>query len=202
MESVPLSLSMASPDLAEGEADVASAVSKPSFPSLYDAHVQMVWRTLRRLGVAESSIEDAVQEVFVVAHRKLETFEGRSSVSTWLYGIAVFVSRNVRRHARRHPEAALPEGHEEPGPGAAQPDVLLADREAARIVERLVDELAEDKREVFVLAELEQLSGPEIAASLGVNLNTVYARLRAARQEFEAAAVRERARQDSFRRRT
>lgn len=178
-------------------------MAKPTFPALYDAHVQMVWRTLRRLGVPPSSIEDAVQEVFVVAHRRLDDFEGRSSVSTWLYGIAVFVSRNARRHARRHPEAPLPPEHEHVGDdGAGRPDRLLAEREAARLVDRLVGELDEDKREVFVLAELEQLSGPEIATSLGVNLNTVYARLRAARQAFEAAAQRERARASSPRRRS
>src|SRR5687767_11675524 len=66
-----------------------------SFEEIYDRHVDVVWRALRRFGVAESSIEDAVQEVFLVAFRKLETFEGKSAVSTWLYGIAAHVARNA-----------------------------------------------------------------------------------------------------------
>jgi RNA polymerase sigma-70 factor (ECF subfamily) len=172
-----------------------------SFQTLYDDHVDMVWRALRRLGVADSSLEDAVQEVFVVAHRKLSSFEGRSSESTWLYGIALMVARNFRRHARRHPESALEPDHEA-SLIAAPPDETLLGREASALVEQLLATLSEDKREVFVLAELEELPGPEIAKTLGINTNTMYARLRAARQAFEEAAHRWRTREAHGARRT
>lgn len=62
-----------------------------------------------------------------------------------------------------------------------------------RILHQLLDQLEDEKREVFVLAELEQLSAPEMAASLGVNVNTLYARVRAARAAFEQAVSRHRA---------
>lgn len=164
-------------------------VPRPEFPALYDDNVDMVWRALRRLGVPEPQLEDAVQEVFLTAHRRLDAFEGRSAVTTWLYGIAVFVARNARRTARRKPETPLLPAHEE-ALISAPPDEALAGRDASRLVESLLAELPEEKREVFVLAELEQLSGPEIAASLELNLNTVYGRLRHARQAFEEAVVR------------
>jgi RNA polymerase sigma-70 factor, ECF subfamily len=172
-----------------------------SFQALYDEHVDMVWRALRRLGVPEGSLEDGVQEVFVVAHRKFVSFEGRSSESTWLYGIAVMVARNVRRHARRHPESALEPAHEE-SLVAAPPDETLLGQEASAVVEQLLATLSEEKREVFVLAELEELPGPEIAKTLGINTNTMYARLRAARQAFEEAAHRWRTREAHGARRT
>ena len=170
-------------------------VARPTFPALYDDHVDIVWRALRRLVIPEANLEDSVQEVFVVAHRKLDSFEGRSSVATWLYGIAILVARNARRHARRHPEAELSEA-KEPVMFTGLPDEVLLDREAALLVEKLLDQLDDDKREVLVLAELEQLSGAEIALSLGLNVNTVYARLRVARQQFDAAVQRERKRQE------
>lgn len=179
-----------------------SKMARPeSFQALYDDHVDMVWRALRRLGVPESSLEDGVQEVFVVAHRKLASFEGRSSESTWLYGIAVMVARNLRRHARRHPEAPLEPAHEE-SLVSAPPDEALGESEASRVVEQLLATLSEEKREVFVLAELEELAGPEIAKTLGINTNTMYARLRAARQAFDEAAHRWRTREARGARRT
>jgi RNA polymerase sigma-70 factor (ECF subfamily) len=176
--------------LAPSYPESGTQVARPTFPALYDDHVDLVWRTLRRLGIAEANLEDSVQEVFVVAHRKLDSFEGRSSVSTWLYGITILVARNARRHARRHPEAELSEA-QEPVMSTGLPDEVLLEREAALLVEKLLDQLDEEKREVLVLAELEQLSGAEIAISLGLNVNTVYARLRAARQQFDAAVIRE-----------
>lgn len=179
--------------------DPAVSVTRPVFPELYDDHIALVWRALRRLGVAEASLEDAAQEVFVVAHRKLASFEGKSSVSTWLYGISVMVARNFRRSVRRHAEAPLEPRHEE-ALTSAPPDEAAESGQASRIVERLLESLSEEKREVFVLAELEELSGPEIATTLGLNLNTVYARLRAARQAFDEAALRFRKAQQQLRR--
>lgn len=167
----------------------------PSFDDLYDAHVELVWRALHRLGVPNPAIEDAVQEVFIVVFKKLDSFEGRSAVSTWLYGICAHVARNARRTTRRHPEtptddARILDSHAQ---DAKTPDESMEDAEATAILYAILDQLDDDKREAFVLAELEQLTAPDIAASLGLNVNTVYARVRAARAAFDQAVARYRA---------
>jgi RNA polymerase sigma-70 factor, ECF subfamily len=167
--------------------------TRPSFEALYDEHVDRLFRAMRRFGVAEASLEDAVQDVFVTAYRRLDSFEGKSSMATWLYGIALHVARNHRRHLRRHPEDATSDTTVLDGESGADPERSLEEAEAVRIMYRLLDELDDDKREVFVLAELEELPAPEIATSLGANINTVYARIRAARAAFDQAVSRHRA---------
>lgn len=174
-----------------GEARIDTPPCVPSFDQLYDEHFDFVWRSVRRLGVREAAMDDAVQEVFLVVHRRLPEFEGRSSLKTWLYGIAVNVARNIARTQARRGAEELPVSVEDtrtPGPARH-----AENREAVALLYRLLDKLDEPKREVFVLAELEQLSAPDIAEALGVNLNTVYSRLRAARRDFEAALQRHRA---------
>jgi RNA polymerase sigma-70 factor (ECF subfamily) len=168
----------------------------PSFEEVYDEHVEFVWRGLRRLGVRDAELDDAVQDVFVVVHRRLSSFEGKSSLKTWLFGIALKVARTHRRSRERRPTTELDPGTEASlaSSPAAHPDRLLEEAEALRTLYALLDELDEDKREAFVLADLEELSAPEIAEALSLNLNTVYARIRAARKAFEEALVRHRAR--------
>jgi len=148
--------------------------------------------------VPSATVDDVVQEVFVVVHRRLSEFEARSSLKTWLYGIVLRVVREHRRTLRRRAPHMLSSVHSVelthvPEQRGVAPDEAAANAEAARIVEQILDVLDEEKREVFVLAELEELSAPEIAEALGVKLNTVYSRLRVARQEFAAAAARHRA---------
>jgi RNA polymerase sigma-70 factor (ECF subfamily) len=168
------------------------------FEALYDAHVVFVFRNVRRLGVPDAHVDDAVQEVFLVVHRRLAEFEGRSSVRTWLFGILARVAADHRRSLRRKsPHLRSPGGVVEPDSIAVErdgPHDVATRAEGVRLLHALLGELDDDKRAVLILAELEQMSSPEIAESLGVNLNTVYARLRAARREFEQAAQRERAR--------
>lgn len=170
-----------------------AAVSAVSLAEVYETHFDFVWRSARRLGVASLHVDDVVQEVFLVVHRRLAEFEGRSSLKTWLFGITRRIVRDHRRSARRKP--AEPLGAIEPADLGPAADVRMTRDEEARLLHAMLDELDEDKREVFVLAELEQMSGPEIADALDVNLNTVYARLRAARASFEQAVLRHQARQ-------
>ena len=167
------------------------------FEPIYDAYFQFVWRSASRLGVPPAQIEDVVQETFLIAHRKLGEFEGRSKLKTWLYGIALRVARVYRARARRERlgDADAVDPDQVHGPDRDRPDARAQDAEAARIVNALLDSLDDDQREVFVLAELEQLSGPEIAEALGLRLNTVYSRLRLARAAFAEAAARYRARE-------
>lgn len=170
----------------------------PSFEEVYDLHAEFVWRGLRRLGVAESCVDDAVQDVFVVVHRRLPEFEGRSSLRTWLFGIMLGVARNARRSARRRaPEGALAAeaGDDLPAPDSRDPEGRVEDAESLRTLYALLDDLDEDKRAVLVMADLEEMTAPEIAAALSLNVNTVYARIRAARQAFEQAVARHRAKE-------
>jgi RNA polymerase sigma-70 factor (ECF subfamily) len=152
-----------------------------------------VWRSLRRLGIPQPQLDDAVQDVFLVVHRRLGEFEGRSTVKTWLFGIALRVASVHRRSAARRPTEPLTEEPADVAAPAAAESLSEA-REAARLVHQLLDSLDEDRRAVFVLSELEQMTAPEISAALGVNLNTVYSRLRLARRDFDAALARYRAR--------
>jgi RNA polymerase sigma-70 factor (ECF subfamily) len=172
----------------------------PAFGEVYEEFFAFVWRSARRLGTPEESIDDVVQEIFLVVHRRLPEFEGRSSLKTWLFGIVLNIVRAHRRSLRtKQPHVidaerrADPETLSDAGP---RPDEILSKAEAARVVDALLEALDDDKREVFVLAELEQLAAPEIAAALGIPVNTVYSRLRLARQDFATAAARHRARDE------
>ncbi len=155
-------------------------VDVPSFDEIYAAHFAFVWRILRTFGVAEAALDDAAQDVFVVVHRRLPEFEGRSAVTTWLFSIARRVAGSYRR--RRTTEALA----DDP-PGSADTFAALSRAEATQTVLGILDTLDEDKRLVFALVELEQLSVPEVARMLDLNLHTAYSRLRLARQAFEAA---------------
>lgn len=165
------------------------------FSAVYDEAFPWVYRAARRLGVHPSSLDDVVQDVFLVVHRKLDTFERRASLRSWIYGITLHVVRGRRRTARRRPETPTVDEELAQLPDTADPQHEAMRREALADVLRILDSLADDQREVFVLAELEELSAPEIAEATGANLNTVYSRLRAARKAFEEGAARLRARE-------
>jgi RNA polymerase sigma-70 factor (ECF subfamily) len=159
-------------------------VELPSFDDVYGEHVAFVWRTLRTFGVAESGIEDAVQDVFVVVHRRLPEWEGRAAMTTWLFAIA---RRVASTHRRKRGNDRTEELVDEPA-GGADTFAAMSRAQAVAKVMAILDEMDEDKRTVFALVELEQMSVPEVARMLDLNLNTAYSRLRLARQAFEAAA--------------
>jgi RNA polymerase sigma-70 factor, ECF subfamily len=107
------------------------------------------------------------------------------------------VARNARRAAQRHPVIESTGADEEERAGDASgpsPDEHAERNEAMRALDELLEEIGEEKREVLVMAELEQMTAPEIAEAVGIGLSNVYGRLRAARQAFEQALVRRRAR--------
>lgn len=165
----------------------------PAIDAIYDAHFRYVWRCLRSLGVNAAALDDAVQDVFIVVQRKLSSFEGRSELATWLYGIALRVARRYRARARAEmaPRAELDDvevAHD------VTAEVELEQSERLGLARRALEALDDEKREVFVLSQVEQMSAPEIAAIIGVPLNTVYSRLRAARAAFAAEVRRIQAR--------
>jgi len=175
--------------------DAASADEPGDFPTVYQVHFDFVWRSLRRLGVPSSAIDDAHQEVFLIAYRRLGAFRGRSKLKTWLFGIVLNVVRHHRRavrHERSHDR--ISQTHLE----ASQPGPLesAAKAEAAAMLQEFLDALDPDKRAVFILAELEQMTAPEVAEATRTNLRTVYSRLRTVREEFEQAIARHRARDE------
>lgn len=185
-----LGVSPVSPD---APAPTADRESIPPFENVYETYFPYVWRSVQRLGVSDGAVDDVVQEVFMVVHRRLAEFEGRSTLKTWLYGIALRVARAHRaksRASREAPPAAIDHVR---APDSSRPDAHAENAEAARVVNALLASLDEDQREVFVLAELEELPAPEIAEALDVKLNTVYSRLRLARAAFAEAAARYRA---------
>jgi RNA polymerase sigma-70 factor (ECF subfamily) len=160
---------------------------------LYSEHAAFVFRSVRRLGVPLGCVEDAVQDVFLVVHRRLGEFEGRSQVRTWLFGI---VRRVVRDHRPSRRQEATDQRALDALPADALGPLALAERaQAARVLQSLLDALDDEKREAFVLVDLEEMSVPEAAEALSANVNTVYSRVRAARQELEQALARARARQ-------
>lgn len=148
-------------------------------------HGVFVWRTLRRLGVREADIDDVCQEVFVVVHRKLAEFEPRASIKSWLYGICIRSAAAHRRKApvrREVPTESPEEGTAAPG----SPEASLASREALQMLDRALDALDDDKREVFVLYEVEELPMSEVAQIVGCPLQTAYSRHSAARAHVVA----------------
>jgi RNA polymerase sigma-70 factor (ECF subfamily) len=155
------------------------------FETLYQENVAFVWRNLRRLGVPAAQTDDACQDVFLVVHRRWNDFAGKSSVKTWLFGIALRVASEHRRKLRRTNTLDAPV--EDLGSTAATPFDSLQRRQAAQLLEQFLGCLSETNRPVFILAELEQMTAPEIAESLSLNLNTVYSRLRLARRTFDRA---------------
>lgn len=160
----------------------------PRFAEIFREHAPYVWRVMRRLGVREADAEDLCQEVFVVVHRRLPEFEGRSSLRTWIYGIAIRVASDHRRRAhvrRERPTEELPEERR------SAPQMKELEREQARaLLDAALSELDDDKRAVFVLYEIEGLEMKEVAEAVGCPLQTAYSRLHAARKRVTEAVER------------
>ncbi len=174
------------------------AVAGTSPAALYETHLGLVWRNLRRFGVADELLEDATQDVFVTVHRRWESFDPRASaVETWLFGIVIRVAHYHRRTLRRRLARLVPwflgESLHEISSELDGPAEVVAKRQAAHLLDRILDELNERQREILVLVDVEGLAVPEAATVLGINLNTTYTRLRAARQRFQEAVNRLRA---------
>jgi len=162
-----------------------------AFETAYRTHFRFVWRSLRRLGVPERDLPDAVQEVFVVVHRKLDSFDAASRMTTWLYAIALRVASDRRRRAsERHEVLGVPPERKS---DATAESSELAERRV--LLEKALDAMPLEQRAVFTLFELDGMQGNEIATLLEVPVATVHSRLRLARETFRRVVARARARE-------
>lgn len=158
------------------------------FREVYDRYFAFVWRAASNRGVRRAALDDVVQEVFIVVHRKLPEFQGRSSMRTWIAGIVRWVvSDYVRKRGNQPAGDELPEHAAHAG---AMPSEELERKAAVELLEALLSKMTEEQREVFVLHELEHMSGIEIAEITALNENTVWSRLRAARKIFQEGVAR------------
>lgn len=186
----PLTTDSVKPEKASACAAVPGSADTQPFELIYAQHIGFVWRCLRVLGVPAALIDDAAQEVFLTVHRRLPEFRGDSGVRTWIYGIVRNVAANQRRSQRRRgPHQALPQELQCAG---ASPLERAQLGEAAVFIQRFLAGVSEVKRDVFVLAVLEQMSMPEVAQALAVPLDRAYARLRQVRLDFKRALQGER----------
>lgn len=163
----------------------SGSTSALDFHGIYDAYASFVWTNARRLGIPADHIEDVVQDVFMVVHRRLNDFGANSSIKTWLWGILINVVRDRRRRYRRKEQNEEREAIGEVTAHDAQPDERAAAGEALRVVQAVLERLSDEKRELFILSQLEELTASEIAELTKKNVNTVYSRIRVARQDFE-----------------
>ncbi|MGH7434499.1 MAG: RNA polymerase sigma factor [Polyangiaceae bacterium] len=168
----------------------------PSFRAIYDDYFDFVWTSTRRLGVPVDAVDDVVQEIFVVVSARLGTIEQPASLRSWIYGV---VRRTVSTYHRKRRVRSTNESFDPfedcANPMQPSPLDLAVQSDEIRLLWCLLGELGPLKREVFILAELEDMAMPEIAEAVGIPLNTAYSRLRVARQEFELALARQTASQ-------
>jgi RNA polymerase sigma-70 factor, ECF subfamily len=191
------SLTMASPPRETRSTTENPAAGRAVAPlaQIYETHFRYVWRCLRSLGVYGPQLDDAVQEVFLVVQQKVGQFDGQADLRTWLYAIALRVARRARRSAAVDARRFLrADGPPEGEARSISPPELRADlrseleqTERLAVAQRGLDALDDTKREVFVLHCIEGMSAPELVQILGIPLNTVYSRIRAARHAFIVA---------------
>jgi len=168
----------------------------PPFAAIYERYFDFVWSSARRFGVSPAAMDDVVQEIFFVIHAKLSTLKKPESLRSWIYGIVRRTASDHHRARRTREASGATMAIEADQPIVRTPADLAEQSDQLRLLFELMEELDWPKREVFMLAELEEMSAPEIASALDIPLNTAYSRLRAARLAFEQGLARHKARQE------
>lgn len=179
----PVAATLSGSDVSASE--IAASAADQRIRHMFDSHYDFIWRSLRRLGVPDAHVDDAAQDVFVVASRKLATIEvGRERA--YLFGTATRVAADARRsRARRREDAGDPaQAIAQVADAGPAPDALVEQKRARALLDRAIEALAEDVRPVFVLFELEGMTMSEIAECLDLAPGTVASRLRRARDTF------------------
>ncbi len=168
---------------------------KPDVSAVFADHGDFVWQTLQRLGIRDADLDDLLQEVFVVVHRRIGSFDGTCRMRTWLFAISLRVAQAHRRRGYVKHERFGERNAKEIQDTAKGPELIAEEREARTRLEAILQELNLEKRVVFVMFEIEEIACDEIASMLGVPIGTVYSRLHSARQAFQQALLRMRARE-------
>jgi RNA polymerase sigma-70 factor (ECF subfamily) len=165
---------------------------RTDFHVLFRAHFRFVCVTLGRLGVRERDVEDVAQEVFVLVHRKLDEYDASRSIQLWLFGFCLRVASSYRRLAR-HRHVMQGDFDTEVAHEAPLPDARLAAEQNRRLLLAALDQVEEERRTVFVMHDLNDFSATQIAEMLSIPVNTVYSRLRLAREDLKKSVLRLRA---------
>src|SRR5262245_27548319 len=177
-----------------GRAAVGDSPHVLEVRKIYREHARFVWLSLQRLGVQSFDLDDIAQDVFMVVHRRLGSFDRRARITTWLFGICMRVAANYRRR-RRWAREVLAGGSEDERPSSlAAADDILVRREQREVAGRALHRLEVAKRATFVRFEIESLSCLEIAEVMNVPGGTVYSRLHSARRQLEKNLSRDLAR--------
>jgi RNA polymerase sigma-70 factor (ECF subfamily) len=168
-----------------------TASQPPDFPTIYSAEFAYVWKTLRRLGAPAKDLEDLTHDLFVVVHRRLSEYDPARPLRPWLFGIAVRVLSDYRQLFRNSRELLAPTGATaEAIDPAPRQDESLAGSQTHTLLMRALDLIDFDRRVVLVMHDLDEVSMPVIASTLGIPLNTAYSRLRLARADVLAVVRR------------
>ena len=181
----------------DAQSVASSGADLPPFHALYQQYFRFVWVTARNLGVGPEAIDDVIQEIFVVIHRRLHTLRNAEALRDWIYGIVRRAASSYRRaqSVRKLESTTYEVGSEREADSPDPTPFERIERNAdLELLALLLDQLEEPKRAVFALVEVDELTVPEVAQTLQIPLNTAYSRLRSARQAFEAALARHEAR--------
>jgi RNA polymerase sigma-70 factor (ECF subfamily) len=167
----------------------AAAVARDErIKAMVQLHFDAIWRSLRRLGVTDGALDDATQQVFLVAARRLDEIEVDRE-KPYLLGIAVRVASDARRTRMRRREVSDERSEERADPRPS-PEDLVDQMRARRLLDRVLDEMPMPLRAAFTMFEIEGMSAPEVASALGIPLGTAASRLRRARALFRETLAR------------
>jgi RNA polymerase sigma-70 factor (ECF subfamily) len=183
--------SLTGPQDAEASKSSETSFANPDvrFREMFDRDYAYVWHSLRRLGVAERDVDDVANEVFVRVHASFHAYDPSRPSRPWLFAFCARLASDYRRLARHRFESPLDVG------GAlestrARSEELVALGEKRSLVLEALEALDDDRREVFVLHEIDELAIPEVARVLQIPVPTAYTRLRAARKTFSEVVRR------------
>jgi RNA polymerase sigma-70 factor (ECF subfamily) len=171
-----------------------SADAQARFRRMVDQNLDFIWRSLRGLGVPAGAVDDAAQQVFLVAAQRIAAI-AEGAERSFLFSTARGVAANARRSRARSREEQGEAAIASCADVGADPEQVLSAKEARGALDRILEGLPEDVRTVFVLFELEGLTAAAIAELLALPAGTVASRLRRAREEFQAATRRLHARE-------
>lgn len=173
------------PSSSEADAAAAQSGARLRLERMFNEHHDFIWRLLRRLGLSRQGADDAAQHVFLVAaERILDIQQGRERA--FLFGTALRVARRTSQNERRW---VLEDDMDVRNGSAARPEDLADQRRAVDLMGRILSTMDHDLKTVFILAELEGQTMPQVSSLLEIPLGTATSRLRRAREAFRAAVT-------------